>query len=124
MTTIDCECSEEFGPCEQHGEQLAQREGASTRTGDELTMVLIDDLQSVGAELSVWGKQELTRLESALEASRDPVSGCAWFNDPDDADAAVSLADQLEAYVADLWVIHDDGYRIVRPSKDCPLLDL
>lgn len=121
MMSITCECSEEFGPCEDHGETLVVREGASLHTADELSMILIDDLVSVGAELSPWGRTERDRLSAALEASRDNVSGTAWFADPDDADAAHSLADQLEGYVADLWIIRDDGYRIVRPHADCPL---
>jgi hypothetical protein len=119
--TPSCECSDEYGPCELHGQTLVIREGASQRTADDLTLVLIDDLVSVGAELSAFGRLELERLTAAAERDRDPVSGCMWFSDPDDADAARTLADQLESYVADLCVIHDDGYRIVKPAADCPL---
>lgn len=116
-----CECSDEYGPCEDHGETLVIREGAGLRTADELTMILIEDLVSVGAELSVWGRDEYNRLSAALSASRNPKSGTAWFDNPDDGESARDLSHQLENYVADLWVIHDDGYRIVRPFDNCPL---
>ncbi len=116
-----CDCDEEYGPCEQHCEVLCVREGSSVRTADDLTMVLIADLIGCGAELSPWGHAEYDRLSAALEQDRDPHSGCAWFSDPDNADAALSLAYQLESYVADLCVIRDDGYRIVKPTPDCPL---
>lgn len=117
-----CDCSDEFGPCEQHGETLVVREGASLHTADELTMIEIEDLVSVGAEISVWGREEFKRLTAQLEADRDSTSGAAWFENPDDAEAARDLVFQLENYVADLMVIHDDGYRIVKPSDDCPLI--
>lgn len=121
MSEITCECSDEYGPCERHGETLVVREGASQRTADDLTLVLIDDLLACGAELSAMGRFTLDELTAAAERDRDPVSGCMWFADSDVADAARDLAWQLENYVADLWVIHEDGYRIVRPSDDCPL---
>ena len=118
-----CECSEDFGPCETHGDTLVIREGASLHTADELTMIEIGDWLDVGANISVWGRAELARLESALEDSRDPVSGTAWFADEDDADSARSLAWQLENDQADVWIIREDGYVMVRPHADCPLLD-
>lgn len=43
----ECECSEEYGPCEDHSEVLAQREGASTRTADELLAVFIGDAEDI-----------------------------------------------------------------------------
>ena len=116
-----CECSNEYGPCERHGKTLVVREGASLRTADELTLLLIEDLVSVGAELSATGRIDFKRLTDALERDRNPETGTAWFSDPDDADAAQDLAFQVEQYVGDLCVIRDDGYRIVRPSGDCPL---
>lgn len=121
MSEHTCDCSEEYGPCELHGETLCQREGASLRTADDLVMVLIDDLVGCGAELSAWGREQYDRLSAQLESDRNPISGCGWFSNPDDGEAARSLADQLESYVADLCVIRDDGYRIVRPSDDCSL---
>lgn len=47
MTTDVCECSEEYGPCEAHSEVLAQRDGASTRTADELLAVFIGDAEGI-----------------------------------------------------------------------------
>lgn len=118
--TITCECSDEYGPCEQHGDTLVVREGASQRTGDELTMVLISDLVEAGVELSTEAKAEYERLMLALEDARDSHSGTAWFSGPEDAYSASDLAREVEGNT-DLWVIHDDGYRIVRPHADCPL---
>jgi len=118
---MTCGCSDEYGPCERHGDTLVVREGASLHTADELAMILIEDLQSVGAELSPWGVEQRDRLAKQLETDRDSTSGVAWFAFPEDAEAARDLADQLEGYVADLWVVHEDGYRIVRPHEDCPL---
>jgi hypothetical protein len=118
---MTCDCSDEHGPCEQHGDVLVAREGASLHTADELAIIEIGDLVSLGAELSVWGRAEYVRLAVQLEADRDATSGVAWFSDPDDGEAARALADQLESYVADLWIVHDDGYRIVRAHDDCPL---
>jgi len=43
----DCECSEDYGPCSDHSEVLAQREGASTRTADELLAVFIGDVSDI-----------------------------------------------------------------------------
>lgn len=120
--TITCECSDEYGPCEQHGDTLVVREGASQRTGDEVTMVLISDLTEVGAALSAADKAEYERLMLALDDARDSASGCAWFSDSDDADSANDLAQRVESGLSDLWVIRDDGYRIVRPHADCPLV--
>jgi hypothetical protein len=122
--TFDCDCSEDYGPCENHCEVLAQREGASTRTADELIEVLCLDLIGCGAEVSPWGQDVLNRVAAALDDNRR--MGVAWLPQGDKGDhmrrELVSLADQLESYVADLWVIHDDGYQIVKPSADCPLL--
>lgn len=112
-----CECSEEYGVCELHGEVLVQREGASTRTADELIRVLCHDLVALGAELSPWGAEVLARAD---EYAYQP------YLDDDDDDyvgafaALVTLADQLEVD-SGLSVFMDDGYRIVRPSVDCPL---
>lgn len=58
----------------------------------------------------------------ALELSRDPVGGYAWFPDPiddpdvpSDAEIAREIVDALDgALPDDVRVYHDDGYRIVR----------
>lgn len=116
-----CDCSEEYGPCEDHSELLVSREGASLRTADELTMVLISDLIACGAVASTDDLEEIARLENALENERSPVSGCAWFDDscalvaPIDAEIAYDIAQTLESTLPDgIQVYSDDGYRIVR----------
>jgi hypothetical protein len=118
-----CECSEDFGPCEYHCDTLVQRAGASSRTADELAMVFVDDLLELGAKLTdhrdllLYGE-----AEKALEDGRDKVSGCAWIEDPDIAQGLVELGERLEQTLEDVWVFRDDGYVIVRPHNDCPLV--
>lgn len=113
--TIDCDCSDEYGPCEQHCEMLVTREGASHRTADELARVFIDDALNLGAELSPYGQGVLEKVDAAFEADG------SWITDPDLAEALRDLSFQVEQYLADLVVTWDDGYTIVRPSADCPL---
>jgi hypothetical protein len=108
-----CECSDEYGPCEQHGTVLVSREGAALRNPDEQVMQLIEDLLDVGAELSVAGREEYERLSENFHAgtfTSDDFGGADW------------LATQLESTV-DHWVIYDDGYVIVSANHDCPLLE-
>ena len=121
-----CDCSPEYGPCENHGEAIVIREGASTRTADELTMVLIGDLVGIGCELSAWGKAEYARLSAQLEHDRDPHSGCAWFESESDQAAANDLAWQLECSgeMPDrTMLVREDGYVIYQLTEDCPLLE-
>jgi hypothetical protein len=112
-----CECSEEYGPCEEHGETLVVREGASTRTADESALCLIDDLVGLGAaELSPYGAVVVDQARAALDAAEGP---CAWI-DPDQyanlAEELYEVANQVECNASAVLVFHDDGYRIVRPS--------
>lgn len=112
-----CECSEEYGPCEDHGETLVVREGASTRTADESALCLIDDLVGLGAaELSPYGAVVVDQARAALDDGRDRGS---WI-DPDHyanlAEELYEVAFQLECSASGVLVFHDDGYRIVRPS--------
>lgn len=117
-----CDCSEEYGPCEVHGEVLAQGGGAAFGTADEQLVAEMRALVDVGAELSVAGSEEFDRLVWELEQSRDPVSGTAWFSDPDDHGAADWLVCQLESTI-DHHVYRDDGFTIVRLLPGCPLLE-
>lgn len=110
----DCDCTDDYGPCERHGETLAQRAGASNRTADELARVFIDDAVGLGAELSPYGAAELAAIDDAWD-------GDGWCDDPDVAERLHDLAHQVESYLADLVVIWNDGYVIVRPTADCPL---
>ena len=116
----DCECSDEYGPCEDHGETLVQREGASARTADELMLVLCHDLVDLGAQLSPYGANVLARADKYAEQCRSKT-GTMWFKDEGETyDSLVTLADQLEVD-AEVSVWMDDGYRIVRATADCPL---
>ena len=122
MQNTECECSEEYGPCVQHGEVLAQREGASVRTADELCVMFILDALSCGAELSPYGADVLARADANLAANER--SGVAWFSNDEDgqslADEVRSLVDQVESTL-DAVTYWEDGYQIVRLSDDCPL---
>lgn len=116
-----CDCSDEYGPCENHCELLVSREGASLRTADELAMVRVQDCVDCGAELSKPDARSQVRLDAALESCRDESSGCAWLSESDQ-DAAFTLADQVESGLPDRVRLYaDDGYVIVRLTDDCPL---
>lgn len=110
-----CECSEEFGPCEQHCEVLVSREGASLRTGDELAVQFIDDAVSLGVELSPWGKSVLQRAKKLLADNES--MGAAWLPEGTDGDEVRDDMQTLEWQVkAELEpaVYREDGYRIVK----------
>lgn len=114
MSPSTCECSEDYGPCELHCDTLVIREGASQRTGDEITLLKIDDLVDCGVTLSPEDEAERERLSHALTDR--------WFEDADDAEAAEDLLTRVESNASDVWLISDDGYTIVRPHADCPLV--
>ena len=110
-----CYCTEEYGPCEYHAETLVQREGASQRTADELRSLFIDDAVSVGAELSPYGKDALSRINANLNANRSPY-GTAWLDDDSLSDELGGLVNAMETelYTLGLSVYWEDGYTIVR----------
>lgn len=113
-----CDCSEEYGPCEAHGVTLAQREGASLRTGDELGLVYIGDALSIDpSALSAYGQETYKEAAAALAES-------SWIDDADLAEALTDLTHQVEAYISDtdLQTFWEDGYRIVRITGG-PLLE-
>ncbi len=120
--TIECECSEEYGPCEKHCDILVIRDGASSHTADELTLLLVSDLVDLGVTLTSAQNDTYTYLTSKLHDNRDAHTGTAWFSDPDDAEAAVDLSDAVQANTEGLYINQDDGYTIVRPHANCPLL--
>lgn len=109
-----CDCSEDDGPCELHSTMWVVREGASTRTADELALCLIDDLLDiaidtngrVGGELSPWGKE----IVDAVRADLDPP-GHRWLEDPDLESNLFEVANQVENS-SGLWITHEDGYVI------------
>ena len=118
----ECECSEEYGPCEDHAETLVVREGASCRTADEVQLQLCTDLadlitgegralpEGVAATLELWWEQCEDRRHM----------GVSWFTDNDDDNAVVSfdelidMSDKLSGELPDLQIWQEDGYRITR----------
>lgn len=120
----DCDCSDEYGPCEQHCETLVVREGASTRTADELLSVFVHDAVSLGVTLSPWGQDVLMRYDTALDNNRH--MGVAWLPDGSGLDDMMdTLRYQVEAELSAMGLMSyfEDGYIIVRPTPDCPLLE-
>lgn len=109
------DCTEEFGPCENHCEVLIVREGASLRTADELTVQFIDDAVSLGAELSPWGKTVLQRAKKLLADNES--MGVAWLPEGPDGDEVRDDLDtltwQVEANLEPM-VYREDGYRIIK----------
>ena len=122
-TVEDCYCTDE-GPCEQHLEMLVTREGASTRTADELLTVFVEDAMSVGVELSPWGRDVLERANALLDANRS--MGVAWLPEDDGGvrDELDTLQHQVEAELSGLGLSSwwDDGYVIGRVTGG-PLAD-
>ena len=130
-----CECDEEYGPCEDHCTVLVQREGASTRTADDLLYVYLCDVVDLIADqtgdenvLSPWGEDVLERAGALLD--QNDHYGCRWL--PEDEgeqmyDEMTTLQYQLEASVSTLdqtiWTTWNDGFWIVEVHEDCPLLD-
>lgn len=119
MTTTrpECDCTDEYGPCEQHCETLVIREGASLRSADELTLIYLDDALALDPEcLAPYGQSV------KAEAEAPEAWDGSWLKDPDLADALRDVAWQVESYLSPLWTLWNDGYVIVRPSADCPLI--
>lgn len=112
MSGFECGCSEDYGPCEEHGDVLAQREGASLRTSDELALTFIGDALGVGGELSPYGRDVYDQAGEALSDG--------WVDNGDLADELHELVRQVEASLG-YWVTWDDGYRIVRVLPGSPL---
>jgi hypothetical protein len=113
MSNFECDCSEEYGPCEEHGEILVSREGSSGRSADQLVSTFIDDAVSLGAELSPYGKDVVARANEAF-GKLGPFE--SWLEDADLAEELRTVADQVETelYTLGLSVYWEDGYTIVR----------
>lgn len=121
-----CECSEEYGPCEDHCEVIAQRGGASSRTADELVYVFLGDVFAI-AESEEF-PTDVTKLADAIaywddEALWDDTMGCRWVRDDVDAEIHDEIA-VGESVLADmgLTVYWEDGYVISRVTGG-PLVD-
>lgn len=124
------DCSEEYGPCDTHGETVVSREGASTRTADELQSMFIADAVDLGVKLSPWGRGTLTDYDNALEANRSERSGVAWLPEDDHglADDMGTLTSHNGVFglpgrrISDRpyygwsarWVNAEDGARVIR----------
>jgi hypothetical protein len=118
-TNFECECSEEYGPCEEHGVVLAQREGGSTRTADELSLAFIADALDIDGEiLSPYGRDVVARCEADLMRS---LGQSRWLDDVELQDELASVAYQVEAAL-DAQVYWEDGYVISRVTGG-PLSD-
>jgi len=127
---LSCGCDEDYGPCEDHCTVLVQREGASTRTADELAVLYCDD--AVGLLEDIGGTVLATDLEIVRDAwallETERRHGVAWF--PED-DAGEMLDEVLRLGDALMWDLlalgyattWDDGFWIVQVHEDCPLLD-
>jgi hypothetical protein len=112
----ECTCTDEYGPCEFHGETLVIREGASLRTADELGVEFLSDTAAVlGAWPSEEFERETLRLGNALADNRSEM-GTAWFRDAEDGDALGDAIGQAESALsaAGLSAYWEDGYRIIR----------
>lgn len=123
----ECDCSEEYGPCELHCTVWAQREGASCRTADELALCLIDDLADIWADTAGRlgacafhedDKAFLDRIREELDGSMEH----RWLLNPDDAQALYDLAWSIESNAVGLVVTHEDGYVIAEVTGG-PLAD-
>lgn len=123
MRNWDCECSEDFGPCEAHCIVHAQREGAAVRTADELAYVFIADMIDIaaatdgkyGGELGAWGADVYARAGAALADG-------GWIGDDGTlADELHDLVTQIESQTG-LWVTWDDGF-IAAQVTGGPLFD-
>ena len=118
----DCGCSEEYGPCEDHATVLAQREGASTRSADDLANVFMYDAWELipTAHEKIRTKELADEYAAKLDDARH--MGVAWL-EGDDAQALHDDASMVETWLpSGIMVLWDDGYRIVRVHDDCPLI--
>lgn len=131
--TTDCECSEEYGPCEEHGEVIAQREGASTRTADDLVYVFLTDVLAIAEDrglisADMRGRVNVDKLRDAIKYWEDDnlwidIYGCRWVRDHVDAEIHddMSIGESVLADLGlDVW--WEDGYVISRTTGG-PLLD-
>jgi len=133
-----CECDEEYGPCEEHGNAVVVREGASTRTADDLLLLFCEDAAAV--LLDATGEDRTTPWARSLMADAELMladnasMGVRWLPEEDqngetrDAwiDALMTLRDEMEAELSTLDAPHftywNDGYVIYRVTRG-PLVE-
>ena len=124
IEATECECSEEYGPCEDHSEVLAQRDGASTRTGDELLAVFIGDAEGIiGRPITEW---DASAVAAEYWEATDNAGG--WVDHDRFPDLAEALHDaaiygaESALYESGASVSWEDGYVISRITGG-PLLE-
>lgn len=105
------DCTEDYGPCERHGETLVMRVGAASRTADELSATFVLDVAGLEGSTLVLSDEDAAFVNS--------VDG--WLEE-DDSDRLADLRERAEGSLpegcVDYW---DEGFRIVRASADCDL---
>ena len=123
--TDECECSDEYGPCEIHGITLCQREGASLRTADELALQFVADAYDViaAADADIPGTNpQLRKLKEIYDHHEAKLWCNDWLVDGDDSQALHDDVLMVESWLPDETVCYwEDGYRIVKLTSDCPL---
>ena len=131
-----CGCSEDYGPCEDHSTQLAQREGASTRTADSLALVFLMDVRDLLDAHTTETQDAPTRetvyrltadIDCVLSWTWSRDAGDGWLEDDGEGNYADILQDMVQSAEGHLSLIDasvwwDDGYRILVMSEDCPLV--
>lgn len=116
----ECECNENYGPCEDHMNVLAQREGASSRTGAELALVFLCDVQAIleadgrgttriDEMLSYWGEDHRWNRHMGVETLVDSENDSEALRD--DVELAEGMLGDVGANV--YW---EDGYVISRTT--------
>lgn len=127
-TMETCECSENYGPCEDHSDVLAQREGAAVRTADELMAVFVGDVAAILADAGIDPDAGMLAAIRDADAYWEacPNGGWAPIEDPDTYSLADALGDAVQhaeqSLPAGVYVWWDDGYVISRITGG-PLAD-
>jgi hypothetical protein len=133
---VACDCdTTEYLPCELHAETLAQWNGSSSRSADQLACIAVRELVRATCEhrnpghdhhsdtslSSVHGCESLILSDDDMnalfrverETSRDPFT--SWADDRDAADAVREMCDELERGLPAGVVAHwDDGFTLWR----------
>jgi hypothetical protein len=129
-TATTCDCTEDYGPCEDHATTVIQREGASTRTADELAVIYCDDaaglLEDIGGTVLDTDHELIRDAWELLEAERR--MGVAWFPESDAGEMLDEVLRLGDALMSDLFALGyattwDDGYIVSRVHEDSPLLN-
>lgn len=125
---MECQyCGDDHGDNEMaHGDPVVIREGASTRTGDDLSVTFLEDVADLYA-LTFPSRTEGKRLEVEATAGhwRNRLPEGGWLPDDDDAMSSEALTDDVRdaenlLSEAGYLVSWDDGYLIVKAHPvDC-----